>query len=372
MRIAVIGTGAAGAQVLWQLSQRDGIEVEGFDLHTPGHGLGASGGDGRVFRTVQYEDPAYVPLLKRSDFLWRELEREVGRPLRVINRGLIIGTSDAPQIRTSLRGIELHGLDCEVLEAGALRTRFPQQRFHEDDLGIVDNGAGTIFPELTNLLAVDAAVNRGARMHPNTRVQAIEADATGVDVVAADRRRRFDKAVVASGAWVRQLAPELGSLVQPRKVLSAWFYPRDADRLADLPPFVRVAPTHYYGVPSGDRLSIKLGLSGAHHRDVDSPDDADYVVRQENWSPFTPMLEEYFPGIHPHPYRTEIYFEGYTRDARPIMQPTAGSERVIVTAGFSGHGFKFAPVIGQIGAALAADGEIDDDIQFLQRDSARP
>src|SRR5690606_31993517 len=112
-KIAVVGLGAIGAQVFWQLSKL-GVEVHGFERHTPGHGFGASGGDGRLFRKVQYEAEGYVPLLTRSESIWEELEQESRQQLRVISGGMILGARTSTQIQTALAGVDRFSLPTET------------------------------------------------------------------------------------------------------------------------------------------------------------------------------------------------------------------------------------------------------------------
>lgn len=370
-RIAVIGLGAIGAQVLWQLSQHAGIDVHGYELHSIGHGFGASGGDGRVFRTIQYEDPSYVPLIQRAEELWQRLEVETRQQLRVITGALAVGTSSCGQVARSIEGIERYGLRVDQLTPEQLRVRFPQMVFHDDDTGLYDHDGGLIRPELTNLSAVTAAAARGASIFEGTRVLAIEENGDVVSVRTAEAMREYDEVVVATGAWAPQLASAVSAgVIQPRKVTSAWFFPRESGALGGLPPFVRFEPEQFYGVPSQDGLSIKLGLSGIHHRDVTTPDDADYVVREENFEGFRRRLADYFPSLHSQPFRLETYFEGYTPDSRPIVQKTSPDAHVTYAVGFSGHGFKLAPAYGKIAADLAIGAPEDPDTKFLQREFA--
>lgn len=367
-RVAVVGLGAIGAQAFWQLSQHNDISVDGYEQHSAGHGFGASGGDGRVFRTIQYEDAGYVPLIQRAEDIWQRLESETQQQLRVISGALAVGTSDCDQVARSITGIERYNLRVDQLTPQQLKSRFPQMVFHDDDIGLYDHDGGTIRPELTNLTTVIAAVVRGARLFERTVVLGIEQRGDVVAVRTDGGEREYDEVIIATGAWAPQLAAEVSDgVLQPRKVISAWFFPREHGGLDGLPPFVRFQPDQFYGVPSHDGLSVKLGLSGIHHLDVLTPDDADYVVREENFAGFRQRLTDYFPSLHSQPFRLETYFEGYTDDARPILQKSSSHSRITHAVGFSGHGFKLAPVYGEIAAKLALGGA-DPDIAFLRRE----
>lgn len=367
-RVAVVGLGAIGAQALWNLSRVGGLEIDGYEQFTVGHGFGASGGDGRVFRTIQYEDPNYVPLIQRAERLWSELERESQQPLRVITGFLFAGSADCTQAVKSIEGIERYGLNVEQLSVTALRERFPFQTYHDDDIGLLDHDGGIIRPELTIISAVAAAAARGASIRERARVEDITETESSVIIRTAEGERSYDQVIVATGAWAPQLARVVSeNVVQPRKVVSAWYFPRQPGLLRNVPPFLRPAPLQFYGVPSQDGLSVKLGLSGIHHEDVADPDVSDYVVRDSNLEGFLPRLAEYFPGLHPQPFRVETYFEGYTEDSRPVLQRTSSDARITYAVGFSGHGFKLSPVYGQIAANLALGADIDPDAAFLQR-----
>lgn len=370
-RVAVIGLGAIGAQALWRLSKESGVEAEGYEMHTAGHGMGASGGDGRVFRTIQYEDPAYVPLIQRAEDCWQELEGESKQKLRVITGALAVGTLGCDQVTRSLEGIGRYNLNVDELSPAQLRARFPQMEFHDDDVGLYDHDGGVIRPELTILSAVTAAAARGARVFENTRVLEVKERKHGVSIRTTRGEREYDEVIIATGAWAPQLAGQVSAgEIQPRKVTSAWFFPRTFGALTGLPPFVRFQPDQFYGVPSQDGLSVKLGLSGVHHVDVTTPDEADYVVREANFAGFRKRLAEYFPKLHAQPYRLETYFEGYTPDSRPILQKISSDSRISYAVGFSGHGFKLSPVYGEIVANLALGKPEDTHTAFLRREYA--
>lgn len=370
-RVAVVGLGAIGAQALWNLSRTEGVDVDGYEQHTVGHGFGASGGDGRVFRTIQYEDPSYVPLIQRAEALWQDLERESGQQLRVITGFVFASTEGSTQAVKSIEGIERYCLRVDQLTVAELRERFPFQSYRDDDIGLYDHDGGIIRPELTIISAVAAATARGATLFERSRVEDIAEDGSTVTIRTAAGERSYDQVIVATGAWAPQLARTVSEgVIQPRKVVSAWYFPRTAGALDGAPPFLRPEPVQFYGVPSQDGMSVKLGLSGIHHEDVQTPDDADYTVRESNLAGFTPRLEEYFPGLHPQPFRVETYFEGYTPDSRPVLQRVSDESRITYAVGFSGHGFKLSPIYGAFAANVALGAGQDPDLAFLHREFA--
>lgn len=368
-RIAVVGLGAIGVQALWNLSRSEDVEVDGYEQYTIGHGFGASGGDGRVFRTIQYEHPGYVPLIQRAETLWQQLERETAQRLREITGFLFVGTAGCPQINRSIEGIERYGLRVDEVGPDDLRERFPFQTFHDNDVGLYDHDGGTIRPELTIISAASAAAARGAHVFERHRVKDIAETSESVTIHTDTGAREYDEVIVSTGAWAPQLASTVSlDVIQPRKVVSAWYFPRDFGALNKMPPFLRAEPTQFYGVPSQDGLSVKLGLSGIHHQDVETPADADYIVRESNLEGFVERLDQYFPGLHPQPFRVETYFEGYTPDSRPVLQKSSSNSRITYAVGFSGHGFKLSPVYGEIAANLALGADEDPDTVFLRRE----
>jgi sarcosine oxidase len=269
---------------------------------------------------------------------------------------------------TVLESIAEHGLDHEVLDADALAKRFPQFRVEDGDAAVLDRHAGFIRPELTILSAARRAEELGARIHRYTPVREIVPVGNGVEIRTDERSEHFDAAVVTVGPWVNDLLPDLPWEVDIRRLLSAWYVPgTDAWFGEERPAFIRTAPTHCYGLPSPDGVSVKLGLSRALHRPVDDPNRLDRTVEPEELEIFTELIRHHMPDLNPDPIRLSVYMEGYTESSRPLMGPLSGSsnDNVILLAGFSGHGFKLSPAFGDIAADLALDGSTPQPIDFL-------
>ncbi|WP_433190812.1 N-methyl-L-tryptophan oxidase [Actinoallomurus sp. CA-150999] len=364
-RVAVVGVGTMGSQAAWRLAAR-GAEVVGFDRFAPGHDRSAAGGETRIFRSAHFEDSRYVPLLKHADTLWRRLQDESGRELRRLTGCLLMGPAEHQQMRTVLESIAEHGLEHEVLDADALAKRLPQFRLEDGDAAVLDRNAGYVRPELTVVTAAREAERLGARIHRYTPVREIVPAGGGVDVRTDEGAERFDAVVVTVGPWVNELLPGLPWEVDVRRLINAWYVPTsDAWSGAERPAFIRTAPTHCYGLPSPDGISVKLGLSRALHRPVDDPNQVDRTVRPEELEVFTGLLRRYLPDLNPDPIRLSVFMEGYTDSSRPLVGPLPGASNVVLLAGFSGHGFKLSPAMGDIAADLALTGTTDQPIDFL-------
>jgi sarcosine oxidase len=364
-RVAVVGVGTMGSQAAWRLAAR-GAEVVGYDRFAPGHDRSAAGGDTRIFRSAHFEDSRYVPLLKHADTLWEELQRETGRELRRLTGCLLMGPTEHQQMATVLQSIAEHGLDHEVLDTEALAKRFPQFRIEDGDAAVLDRHAGFIRPELTVLSAARRAEELGARIHRYTPVREIVPVANGVEIRTDTGSERFDTAVVTVGPWVNDLLPDLPWEVDIRRLINAWYVPTADDWSGgERPAFIRTAPTHCYGLPSPDGVSVKLGLSRALHRPASDPNRLERTVEPGELDIFTELLSRYMPGLHPDPIRLSVYMEGYTESSRPLVGPLPGHDNVVLLAGFSGHGFKLSPAMGDIAADLALDGASPRPIDFI-------
>ncbi|MGI5423804.1 N-methyl-L-tryptophan oxidase [Streptomyces sp. CA-179760] len=365
-RVAVVGTGTVGSQAAWRLAAR-GAEVVAYDRFAPGHDRSAAGGETRVFRSVQTDDGRYVPLVRHADALWTQLEAETGRELRRLTGCLFMGPADDPEMRTVMDVVAEHGLDHEVIEAEALAKRFPQFRVEDGDLAVLDPRAGFVRPELTVQTAARRAEELGARIRRYTPVRKVNALAGGgVEIRTDTGVERFDAAVVAPGPWVGDLLPDLPWGVGVYRAISAWFLPDEDHRAgAERPAFIRAGGTHFYGIPSPDGLSVKLGLSQAHHRPVDDPNRLERAVAPEELETFTAMVRRHLPGLNPDPVRLSVFMEGYTDSTRPLVGPLPGCDDIILLAGFSGQGFKLSPAMGDIAADLALQGRTDQPIDFI-------
>jgi sarcosine oxidase len=369
MKVAVVGVGTMGAQVLWQLSKR-GVDITGFETYAPGHSRGAAGGENRLFRNVELEEPGYSPVIRRADRIWEELQQESGRELRTLTGTLVMGSPQHEQMQTALRNAVDTGIEHEVLDADQLARRFPQYRLDDGDLAILDVRSGFVRPELTVSTAARLAKARGASVVSDTTVIAVRGTRNGAAVITAGGEHHFDRVVVSAGGWTAKLLPEFRGIVETRRLISTWHFAADPNYLPGILPFIRTEPTYCYGIPTADYTAMKIGLGYSSHLEVEDPDEVERVVRPDELGPFQETISRYLPGLDLHPMRTETYLETYTESRREWMGPHPEMDNVIVLSGFSGHGFKMCPAIGEIGAHLVLGEPSPVDLGFLQTSDA--
>jgi sarcosine oxidase len=370
MKIAVVGLGAVGSQVLWQLSKVQGVELHGYEAGYPGHPFAGAGGESRIFRNFELESPGYMPIHIRSDELWRELDRESGRSHRRLVGVLNIGEEQNPQMQRLLSSAREWDRAHEVLSSAQIRDRFPQYSPRTQDIGIFDVHGGAISPELTVSTAAQLAEQNGANVHEYTRVSWLEESSERVRLHFADESvTDFDRVVVAGGGWTTKLVPELRDWIVTKRLTSIWYTGATENYLAGMPPFLQVAPAYSYGLPTADAKSVKIGLGFNDHLSTGDPDTVPRTLNHEDRlqeiEKFSWVLRDLLPGLNPNPLRIDTYIESYSRSMHEFIGPVTEDSNVIALTGFSGHGFEICPAIGEIGAQIAVTGKSGIDLQFM-------
>ncbi|WP_144763105.1 N-methyl-L-tryptophan oxidase [Curtobacterium sp. 9128] len=355
-RVAVVGTGTMGAMTLWQLARR-GVHAVGFDRWAPGHAFGAAGGETRLFRSAYAEGPEYVPLLTESLTEWRALETETGLDLLTLTRGLMIGRSGSAFLRGVLASVTENHLPHEVLSAQEARGRFPETVLDDDEVAVLDERSGVIRAEVSVSAAARAATDRGSVVRVGDAVVAVEPGPTEVTVVTeGGARLPFDRVVVAAGAWANQVRGIELPRLDVQSIAVHWYPVRHPERFAaDRFPFVcRDAGVDFCVWPTTDGATVKVGLAaGLDH--LGSADELDQRMPDELVPVVDEYVRRYVPDAVPAAVRHAVQVDAWTADHAFIVDTTA-DDRVVVLAGFSGHGFKMSPVIGRAAADLALTG----------------
>ena len=343
----MIGGGAMGAAASWRLAKR-GAEVVCFDRYSPPHANGSTHGESRIIRTAYFEGAFYVPLLQEAFGLWRELESVSGSHLLTMTGALYIGTESSEAVVGAQQSAKENGLDIDVLNATELRKRYRGHVAHDADVAVLDRQAGILNPEgaVTAMLAEAPDVRR------DERVESIESLA-----------RDFDAVVVAAGPWTPELVPWLPLRIE--RQVHAWLsIAKDADWFAPdrFPVFIRQTGRFgdVYGFPTLDGASVKVGRH--HDGDFTDPEHIRRRVDDADLDPLRLMASTYLRGVSGHVRRTLTCMYTNTPDDNFVIDFLPEDRRVVVISACSGHGFKFAPVIGDIAADLVLAGSTRRDI----------
>ena len=336
-----------GAATSWRLTKR-GADVVCFDRYSPPHAHGSSHGESRIIRTAYFEGAFYVPLLQEAFGLWRELESVSGSRLLTMTGALYIGDATSEAVVGAQRSARENGLDIDVLAASELRKRYRGHVAHDGDVAVLDRQAGIVDPEG----AVSAMLAQTPEVRPGERIDSVEK-------LAGD----FDAVVVAAGPWTRELVPWLPLKVE--RQVHAWLsIARDADWFAPdrFPVFIRQTERFgdVYGFPTLDGASVKVGRH--HDGDFTDPDHIRRRVDDADLDPLRLMASTYLRGVSGHVRRTLTCMYTNTPDHNFVIDFLPSDRRVVVISACSGHGFKFAPVIGDIAADLVLEGSTRRDI----------
>jgi sarcosine oxidase len=352
-----------GAAAGWRLAVR-GAQVVCFDRHSPPHTLGSSHGESRITRTAYFEGPWYVPLLQESFPLWRELEAATGTELLTLTGALMIGPPSAEAVSGALAAAANHGLDVRLLKADELRKTYPGHILGNHDVAVLDAQAGFIRPEAAVAAMIGRIEALGGEIRRGVVVSAVNrAGADAVDIVTDGAREAFDAAVIAAGPWTHELVDWLPLSVE-RQVL-AWFAldPKAGWLAPDrFPVFIRQAEGlgDIYGFPTLDGVSVKIARH--HQGDATDPEHVQREVKGSELDPLRRYVKTRLRGVTQRVVRTATCMYTNTPDRHFAIGLHPEDPRVTVLSPCSGHGFKFAPVIGDIAADLVSDGRTSRDI----------
>jgi sarcosine oxidase len=356
--VAIVGLGAMGALSAWRLAAR-GARVIGFERFRPGHDHGSSHGDTRIFRTAYFESPEYVPLLQRAHALWRQLEKESGAELLTMTRGLAIGSADGELVAGVLASARENELPHRLFDPSEMNRLYPQHRLEPGDVAVRDEEAGFLRPERSVAAAAARAEALGARLMTDTEVTAIKAADGGVVIETSRGRFAAGRALVAAGAWTSKLLPQLGLPLEVERQVMGWLAVDDPESFSAerFPIFIRdlAVGRFRYGFPTTDGRSIKLAV---HHEGTGAdPDSIDREVADADLLPLREFAREKLRGVTGDVVDARVCMYTNTPDERFICTSPTGLPGVTVLSACSGHGFKFASVLGDLMADLILDGQ---------------
>ena len=364
----VIGVGGMGSAAVCHLARRGWrtLGLEQFDIP---HEMGSSHGHTRMIRYTLQEHPSYVPLVRRAYELWHQLENAAGERLLVTTGSLRAGDPEGEYFQGAVAACREHNIPYEVLSGPETGRRFPGCNFGEDLSVVYQADGGFLLPERCIVNHVNAALEAGAEIHGRERVLDWEPSGEGVTVRTARGRYRAARLVVTAGAWAAKIAPALARYAVPERQAMGWFQPRRPElfRPAAFPVFgLNVAEGRCYGFPSYGIPGLKIGRSHHRHETVTDPDHLDREIHPEDEAALRVFVERYFPEAAGPALSLKACMYTNSPDGHFILDVHPDHPQVSLAAGFSGHGFKFASVIGEIMADLAMYGETAHDLSLFR------
>ena len=363
--VIISGLGVMGSAAADHLTRR-GYRVLGLDAYPRGHRLGASHGKSRTIREAYYEKPDYVTLVQRAYRQWRDLEDRSGQSLLEITGGLWMGALDSPIVAGSRLSAERHRLPHELLPSDEIRRRYPAFGIGDEVWGLYEPNAGVLRPEACVQAQLAEAERRGARFRFNERMVGWEPDGNGVRVNTGELSFTADRLIISAGPWAAKVLADIELPMEAHRVHYLCCDTEDAARFAGLPVWLIdwTPGAFYYGTPHRAGEGLKFGLHRAS--DACDPDTVDRTVTEEQIAEFRQTMEKFLPGSSANLLAAESCLYAMTPDSDFIVDHHPDHRQVAFACGFSGHGFKFAPVIGEALADLAMEGKSELPIDFLQ------
>lgn len=374
----VIGIGAMGSAALCELARR-GLRCLGLEQFDIGHDRGSSHGETRIVRKAYFEHPDYVPLLHRAYELWAAIEQESSRAgeqgsnlrlqLELFWRCglLLVGRGDGPLIAGVRRTAAVHGLDIETVDAACIGQRWVQFPGADEGVGLFERDAGFLFVERCVKAMVELARMRGAEVRVGAQARSWRVDGGGVVVETESGQLAADRLIVCAGAWAGRMLADLGLRLEVRRKVQLWYPVREqVSAWREGPVFgFEIGERFFYGFPTldGDRIKVALHTGGEV---VDDPAHVDRSLHATDHDAVDEFVASALRGIEPKPIDHSVCMYTMTPDEHFVIDRHPEHEQVAFAAGFSGHGFKFAPIVGSILADYAIAGRTEEAAGFLR------
>jgi sarcosine oxidase len=379
----VLGTGGVGSAALYHLARR-GLRVLGIDRFPPGHDRGSSHGRTRIIRQAYFEHPDYVPMLLRAYRRWEELAGQCGQQLYHETGLLQVGPPEGAVVQGVLASAKEHGLAIEELPGAEVEARWPGFRVPRPLVGLFEPRAGYLQVEACVIAHSQQAVQQGAELCSGETILRWQADGRQL-VVTTDRQQyRAARLIITAGPWAAALLADLKIPLVVRRKSVIWLARPDAAsvRIASSPQGVRGIEESYradagypaylfelpqgvfYGFPQIDELGVKVAehSGGAP---VGDPLSAEGSLDPADLQRVLAFTASHLPLLSQRVTAHSICFYTMSPDEHFLVDRHPEHPHVTFAAGLSGHGFKFACVLGEAMADLAVDGDTEIPIGFL-------
>jgi sarcosine oxidase len=369
----VIGVGSMGSAACYFLAKQ-GYRVLGLEQFDISHEQGSHTGQSRIIRKAYFEDPGYVPLLTRAYENWKAFEEETQTQLYYRTGLVYFGNPENILIKGARLSASLYKVPLEELTPQNLTDRFPQFKIPSTYAGLFEPDAGFVRPEKTIQLFTQQSIKNGAIIHKKEKLLDWKKEGTSIIVTTGKHTYRANKLIITSGAWAGKMIPGMSATIKVTRQTIAWVKTKRHNYTLGNFPCWMIAdeekPGAYYGFPvlPVDQFGEPGGLKVAYHYPGEIT-DPDHVKRQANPGEIKNLediLDKYLPGSFESVLAVKTCLYANTPDENFIIDRLPGyEEQVAIACGFSGHGFKFVPVVGEILADLVIKGQTQMPIEFL-------
>ncbi|RWQ22714.1 N-methyl-L-tryptophan oxidase [Mesorhizobium sp.] len=366
--VIVVGLGAMGSSTAAVLARR-GCRVMGFERFWRAHDRGSSHGDTRAIRKAYVREAEYAPLVLEAYDLWRRLERDSGAELLVQIGGLVVAPTGGKTLARSVATAQAYGIDYELLDTNEVSRRWPTMHPPANCTTFYEPTQSIMPPEKTVATNIELAVRHGAELHFNTVVESWSSTSGGVQVRAGGKTYEADRLVLAGGAWSDDLLSDLDLPLEVNRLLQVWVKPTSQMKHFAVDRHPRWVLENAEGV-SAYAFPVLQGqdaIKMAFTRGV--PAEADNLQREatpDEVAALVDFMSDLVPSIRGQaPTRVSACLMMRTPDENFTIGEHPKFPNVIIGAGFSSHGFKFVPVIGEILADLAVDGATKRNIKLF-------
>ncbi len=353
--IIVVGAGVVGCATTAHLTQegQDVLVLEAGDFPNP---AATSYGSGRIFRFAYHEGKKYLPLLQRSHEQWHALDGSSER-LFVTTGSITIGPSDGDSFTGALETCRAHDIEHEELDAETVNDRFPAYELSEEYRAVYQPEGGVLDAERCVVALADKALSSGARLHAREPVTRWTETNDGVQVQTPEMTYQAETIVVASGAWAADSLENVSTFLERERHVACRFLPSDRAAFVpkSFPVFVMDATDgrHFYGLSEPQLPGFKVGATHDDGMDVHPMDNPDASLAEADAA--RGFARDFAPAGDGSTMGLRECVLTHSPDGDFIVDRLPGRDRVVVAVGMSGHGFKMAPAVGEIAAALVVD-----------------
>lgn len=371
--VIVIGVGTMGAPACWYLAKNkySVLGLEQFDIP---HDLGSHAGQSRIIRKAYYEHRNYVALLERAYHNWKQIEDETQSKLYYKTGLLYFGDPSSVLIKGTRDTAAEFNIPLEIFTPQEASKRFPATQFAAHHQVLFEPDAGFITPEKAIAVYTTDAIIKGADIHGREKVIDWNYKGGIISVQTDKGKYTADRIIICAGAWTKKIIPFLPASLNITRQLIAWVKPKSWEKFSfgNFPCwFINDDNGNlFYGFPILPPATFggPVGLKLAHHKPGDpaDPDQVDRTFKPGEEQLLVEMLNKYFPGAAENVLTLKTCLYNNSADADFIIDFIPGTDsRGVVATGFSGHGFKFGSVVGEIVADLAVKGKSEMSLGFL-------